>query len=164
MSLALKYYNELQEQIEQDAGGISVKMADSRVEVFLHFALYTICKIDYSRVGVIKKGRRIRKGSSGTRDATCDLDRVPASKRPSGPPLSQAVIIRYYDLSKTRKDWRSFYRSKFISINAVWSDDQKKFVTDFNEVVNEGLVPPPTLTLSMSEKRKLYKILKRKAA
>ena len=163
--LALKYNNEFTEQLEADAGGryAEAKLADRRVQTFLHFALYAVVKFDYTRVGRIGKGgKRIRHGSSGTRDGTCDLSRVPADDQPKGPPMSQAVIIRYYDLSKTRKAWRSFYRRNFQSINAVLNDATGRFTTDFTEVINTGQVPPPAFTLSRAEKRKLYKVLKRK--
>ena len=165
MNLAVTYHKELMAQLEADAGGkyAEEKLADKRVAVFLHFVLYAVVKFDYTRVGRIGKGgTRIRHGSSGTRDGTCDLSRVPADDQPKGPPLSQAIIIRYYDLSRTRKAWRSFYRRNFQSINAVLNDATGRFTTDFNEVINTGQVPPPAFSLSRAEKRKLYKVLKRK--
>jgi hypothetical protein len=163
--IALKYYNELQEYLLKDVeqGRITEEaLASNNVEVFLAFALHTICKIDYKRIGILKRGKRIRKGASGTRDATCDLTRVPPNKRPKGPPLSQAVLIRYYDLTKSRKDWRSFRRTNFISINAVWSDVTKQFTTDFASVINDGTVPPLNIALSRTDKRKLHRVLRKK--
>jgi hypothetical protein len=164
MSLTLlKYWEEFNDLAERDIKEYSdIKLAERRVEVFLHFALYTICKIDYKRIGILKRGKRIRKGASGTRDATCDLKRIPSSAHPKGPPLSQAVIVRYYDLSRTRKAWRSFYRKNFISFNAAWSDERKEFTTDLVSLINEGLVPPAPVALSRSEKRKLFRVMQNK--
>lgn len=164
-SLVLKHYTELQELLDVAADSspyLEAKLADNRVELFLHFALYAVCKIDYKRVGILKKGKRIRKGASGTRDATCDLTRVPPDKHPIGPPLPNNIIVRYFDLSRTRKDWRSFYRKNFISINAVKSDKNGRWTTDFTQLINEGQVPPPPLTLSRTEKRKLNRIIRKK--
>lgn len=164
-NLALTYHTELMAEMEKAAVGgyAEAKLADKRVEVFLHFALYAVVKFDFTRVGRIGKGgKRIRHGSSGTRDGTCDLSRVPAADQPKGPPLPQNIIIRYYDLSTTRKAWRSFYRRNFQSINAVLNDETGRFTTDFNAVINTGQVPPPSFSLSKSQKRKLYKLIKRK--
>lgn len=164
-NLVLKYYHELDAELEKVAVGryAEEKLADNRVSTFLWFALHSVVKFDYTRIGVKSPltGNIIRKGSSGTRDGTCDLSRVPAKDKPKGPPLSQAVVIRYYDLSTSRKAWRSFRRNKFQSINAVLDDNTGRFTTDFNQVVNSGQVPPPSFTLSRTEKRKLLKIVNR---
>jgi len=152
-------------QIEKDGGSkyANAKLLDSRVQVFLHFAQYAILKFDYTKETKKVNKKIIRqRGPSGTRDGTCDLDRVPANVRPTGAPLPNNIIIRYYDLTKSRKGWRSFYRKNFISVNSVFNDATKEYTTDFAEVVNSGQVPPPPLVLSMSQKRKLFKVLKRK--
>lgn len=154
------HIEKLHQKMQNDESNYAkAKLKDSRVEMFLHFSLYAEVTIDYTRAGFMRGGKRVRYGASGTRNATRDLNRIPANKHPKGPPRSTAVIVRYYDLSRTRKDWRSFRRVNFGSMNSVKDDSTGRFTTNFADVVNSGQVPPPPLTLKRSEKRKLAKII-----
>jgi hypothetical protein len=159
----LKYYKEIERRLELDASSdyAKQKLRDNRITHFLHFALYTYIRFEYTRVGVKGKGGTIiRRGNSGTRVGTCDLTRVPSDKQPKGPPLSQAVIIRYYDNTRPRKDWRSFYRRNFIASFAWLNDETGRYTTNPAELVESGQVPPPSFNLSRGDKRRVKRIIK----
>lgn len=166
-----KYYKEIIKRLElaaDDSDIIDQRLRDNRVTHFLHFALYTDIRFEYTRIGQVnKEGRRVRHGNSGTRVGTCDLNRIPPSKHPAGEPLPQHTIIRYFDKSRTRQDWRSFYRRNYIAAFAWLDDETGEFTTDPVDLINSGQVPPPPLALSRGMERKVKKIierLKRKAA
>ena len=158
-----KYYPAVMVRMEAEAADdyARTKLRDNRVEHFLHFALYTEVRIEYTRVGRKGKGGTIiRKGNSGTRVATCDKTRIPSDKHPEGPPMSQAVIIRYFDKSRTRQDWRSFYRRNFIASFAWLDDETGRFTTNPSKLVDSGQVPAPSFALSRGDERRVKRIIK----
>lgn len=139
------------------------KLRDNRVTHWLHFALYTKVRFEFTRIGQVKGNppRRVRHGNSGTREGTLQLSRIPTDVHPKGPRLSQRVIIRYFDLTRSRNAWRSFYRRNFIASFAWWNDDTNQYTIDPAELVASGQVPPPkAFKLTKGQERRAARIIR----
>ena len=79
---------------------------------------------NYTMLGFGQSGR---KGNSGLRQGTRNLDLVPASKHPVNR-VRKLSTRRYYD--QGRRDWRSFKSSNFGNIQSFQSKKTGRFIKD----------------------------------
>ena len=159
------YYKQIESRLEAAAVDdySRQKQRDNRVSHWLHFAKHTVVRFEFTRIGQLigSPPRRVRHGNSGTREGTIDLDRIPKKNHPKGPRLSKRKIIRYFDRTRSRQAWRSFYRRNFIASFAWWNDETNEYTTDPSELVASGQVPPLRgIALSRGQERRAARIIR----